>query len=209
LKSGKDVRLTLYHTGHVMYNFPTVVSTYCNIDVSLFPWDKQNCPLKFGSWAYNGQQLDIISVSETLQIMNSESEQAEWEVVSVMSKRNVEYYACCAEPFVDIGVNIKLIRKPGFYMLNLLLPCFVLIIIAHCAFILPVDSGEKLSLSLTILLALTVFQLVVADMLPQSNIPPLIGEFNVSHFDIIIITKIMEYKIVSQMYIRHKMLFSM
>jgi nicotinic acetylcholine receptor alpha-9 len=177
LMSNQIVRLTVYHTGLVMYNFPAVVTTYCNIDVRRFPWDTQICTLQFGSWAYNGNQLDLNLTSDRIKLLNSESEQAEWHVEMGSCNRSVEYYECCPEPFVDIQVRIKLIRKPGFYLYNVLLPCFVLIIIAHTTFILPVDSGEKLSLSLTVLLALTVFQLVVADMLPQSNVPPLIGSY--------------------------------
>ena len=44
-------------------------------------------------------------------------------------------------------------------------------------FYLPPDSGEKVSLGVTVLLALTVFLLIVAEtMPPQSENIPLIGE---------------------------------
>ena len=43
-------------------------------------------------------------------------------------------------------------------------------------FVLPVDSGEKVSLGVTVLLALTVFLLLVADTMPTtSDGIPLLG----------------------------------
>ena len=46
-------------------------------------------------------------------------------------------------------------------------------------FYLPPDSGEKVSLGVTVLLALTVFLLIVAEtMPPQSETIPLIGEYS-------------------------------
>ena len=44
-------------------------------------------------------------------------------------------------------------------------------------FLLPADSGEKVSLGVTILLSLTVFQLLVAEQMPPSEQIPIIGEF--------------------------------
>lgn len=48
--------------------------------------------------------------------------------------------------------------------------------LAPLGFYLPADSGEKVSLGVTVLLALTVFQLLVAESMPPSESVPLIGE---------------------------------
>ena len=34
---------------------------YIQVAVGYYPFDEQNCKLKFGSWMYNGNQLDIIN----------------------------------------------------------------------------------------------------------------------------------------------------
>ena len=49
--------------------------------------------------------------------------------------------------------------------------------LAPFTFLLPADSGEKISLGVTILLSLTVFQLIVAEQMPPSEDIPIIGEF--------------------------------
>ena len=48
---------------------------------------------------------------------------------------------------------------------------------ASLGFILPVESGEKVSLEITVLLSLAVFMLVVTDtMPPSSNNFPILGK---------------------------------
>ncbi|XP_057206555.1 uncharacterized protein LOC130564491 [Triplophysa rosa] len=47
-------------------------------------------------------------------------------------------------------------------------------------FYLPADSGEKVSLGVTVMLALTVFQLLVAEIMPPSENVPLIGKYYIA-----------------------------
>ncbi len=67
-------------------------------------------------------------------------------------------------------------RKPLYYLFNLVLPCVFITGTTVLVFYLPPDSGEKVSLGVTVLLALTVFLLMVAEsMPPQSLTVPLMG----------------------------------
>ena len=57
-------------------------------------------------------------------------------------------------------------RKPMFFTYNLVFPCVLLMGIGILVFCLPPESGEKVSLSVTVLLAMTVYQLLInTDML--------------------------------------------
>ena len=68
-------------------------------------------------------------------------------------------------------------RKPLFTLYNLVLPCVVLTAITVFGFYLPPDSGEKISVGMTSLVALFVFLLLVEQwMPPQSDVVPLISE---------------------------------
>lgn len=33
----------------------------CKIDITWFPFDDQNCEMKFGSWTYNGFKVNTFS----------------------------------------------------------------------------------------------------------------------------------------------------
>lgn len=61
-------------------------------------------------------------------------------------KRNEIYYNCCPEPYIDITFAILIRRKTLYYFFNLIVPCVLIASMALLGFILPPDSGEKLSL---------------------------------------------------------------
>ena len=89
----------------------------------------------------------------------------------------VKFYPCCPEPYPDITFNITLRRRTLFYTLNLIVPCVSISCLAVLVFYLPSDSGEKITLSISILLALNFFFLLLSDMNPPTSLViPLIGE---------------------------------
>ena len=75
--------------------------------------------------------------------------------------------------------SIFLRRKPMFYMINIITPCITMSLLAVLVFYLPPDSGEKVSLGITVLLSFSVFLLLVAENVPKtSEFVPLIGNIN-------------------------------
>ena len=66
-----------------------------------------------------------------------------------------------------------------FYVFNMILPCFLITLVALLGFYIPNDSGEKVSMGITTLLSMTVFLMLVAEnMPPTSDVLPLIGKPN-------------------------------
>ncbi len=47
----------LHHDGTVVWTPPAIFKSSCEIDVEFFPFDQQNCFLKFGSWTFDGFQV--------------------------------------------------------------------------------------------------------------------------------------------------------
>lgn len=96
----------------------------------------------------------------------------------VPGKRNELYYNCCPEPYIDITFVIIIRRRTLYYFFNLIVPCVLIASMAVLGFTLPPDSGEKLSLGVTILLSLTVFLNMVAETMPAtSEAVPLLGTY--------------------------------
>ena len=69
----------------------------------------------------------------------------EWDILAVPAIRNVKYYTCCDEPYLDITFNITMRRKTLFYTVNLIIPCMGISFLTVLVFYLPSDSGEKVS----------------------------------------------------------------
>ncbi|KAJ7998353.1 hypothetical protein DPEC_G00221820 [Dallia pectoralis] len=163
------------YTGYCQYLPPGIFKSTCYIDVRWFPFDVQRCDLKFGSWTYGGWSLDLQmkEVDMTGYIANGE-----WDLVEVPGRRNERFYDCCKEPYPDVTFTVVMRRRTLYYGLNLLIPCVLISTLALLVFLLPADSGEKISLGITVLLSLTVFMLLVAEIMPAtSDSVPLIAQY--------------------------------
>ena len=68
----------------------------------------------------------------------------------------------------QVVLNIRMKRRPLYYLVNLVLPCVLLLCVGLMAFCLSADSGKKIELTTTILLTMMLFQIMVADKLPPT-----------------------------------------
>lgn len=169
-----DTNVVIRHDGRITWDSPAITKSSCKVDVSFFPFDAQQCRFTYGSWTYNGNQLDILNAMESADLADL-VDNVEWQVLGMAAKKNIVLYGCCAEPYPDVTFTLKLKRRASFYVFNLLIPCVMISFLAPLGFYLPADSGEKVSLGVTVMLALTVFQLLVAEIMPPSENVPLIG----------------------------------
>ncbi|XP_067232536.1 neuronal acetylcholine receptor subunit alpha-10 [Chanodichthys erythropterus] len=177
--SSMETNVVIRHDGQIMWDQPAISKSSCKVDVSFFPFDAQQCRLTFGSWTHNGNQMDLHNALDSADLADF-VENVEWEVLGMPAKKNVILYGCCSDPYPDITYTLHLKRRASFYIFNLLIPCMMISFLAPLGFYLPADSGEKVSLGVTVLLALTVFQLLVAESMPPSENVPLIGKYYIA-----------------------------
>jgi len=59
LKERREAMCVVQSDGSVMWIPPAIFMSTCQIDITNFPFDIQECNLKFGSWTYDGFKLDI------------------------------------------------------------------------------------------------------------------------------------------------------
>ncbi|ELT91201.1 hypothetical protein CAPTEDRAFT_23741, partial [Capitella teleta] len=164
--------------GSVLWLFPALIKTYCTLNVKYFPFDTQRCKIEFISWTHSGDQLDIFYNSSFENSVYYTPTNQEWAVDGIDTERHVKFYACCEEPYPDVTFTIKMRRRSLFYIVNLIAPCFLIFMIAFLGFFLPVESGEKVNLETTILLALVVFLLMVGESMPPTpDAIPILGMF--------------------------------
>ncbi|EPQ10668.1 Neuronal acetylcholine receptor subunit alpha-7 [Myotis brandtii] len=162
-------------SGHCQYLPPGIFKSSCYIDVRWFPFDVQQCQLKFGSWSYGGWSLDLQMQEADV---SGYIPNGEWDLIGIPGKRSERFYECCKEPYPDVTFTVTIRRRTLYYGLNLLIPCVLISALALLVFLLPADSGEKISLGITVLLSLTVFMLLVAEIMPAtSDSVPLIAQY--------------------------------
>nr|QQY02603.1 nicotinic acetylcholine receptor alpha subunit-3 [Cryptocotyle lingua] len=163
------------HTGNVFWSPPAKLRSSCKIDITYFPFDDQSCHMKFSSWAYDGWQLNMTKRHPDVDLTNY-VQNGEWNLLRVSVIRDEIVYPCCVEPYPYMNFTIYMRRRTLYYLFNIIFPCLWLTVLSLLSFWLPPDSGEKITLGITVLLAFSVFMLLIAENMPAtSEFVPLIG----------------------------------
>lgn len=79
-------RAKISSDGTVTYNYPILTESRCKVDVQYFPFDYQTCKLRFGSWAYTGDDIDLFSKADSGDL-SSLDENIEWEILKFPAKK--------------------------------------------------------------------------------------------------------------------------
>ncbi|XP_068810692.1 uncharacterized protein [Struthio camelus] len=182
----------IYSTGYVYWLPPAIFRSACPINVNFFPFDWQNCTLKFSSLAYNAREISMHLKEESDMktgkyyrvewiIIDPEgfTENGEWEIIHRAARKNIHpNNPPESSEHQDITFYLIIKRKPLFYIINIVTPCVLIAFMVILVFYLPADSGEKMTLVISVLLAQSVFLLLISQRLPAtSHAVPLIGKF--------------------------------
>jgi len=82
---------------------------------------------------------------------------------------------------MQVLFTLYLARRSTFYLMNIILPCTLLSVLMLLVFCVPPDAGEKISVGISVLLAFTVFLLMLADSVPRTSLDvPILGQFTLA-----------------------------
>ncbi|KAM4526316.1 5-hydroxytryptamine receptor 3A-like [Fundulus diaphanus] len=195
--------LTINNEGDVEVQNDQVLVSTCMMHTYKFPFDIQSCNLTFKSIIHTAKEI-------RLQPSDNSSEATEWSRELMRTQYewlfiNMTVTANNASVLTDQDIVIYTItmrRRPLLYIANFLLPVLFFLCLDMASFIISDYSGEKLSFKVTVLLAVTVLQLILNDILPSSsNKVPLIATYCIGVFALMMLS-LMETIFV--MYLREK-----
>ncbi|XP_033741228.1 neuronal acetylcholine receptor subunit alpha-9-like [Pecten maximus] len=151
------------YEGNVLWNVGLVARTACGVDVTLYPFDRQSCNITFAALGYTEDQIVLNSSNEI--DMSLYMENVEWslETTSVMSTviADVSY----------VVFTLNLARKPGYFLVNMIIPILIIGLLNGLVFLLPADCGERVGYAITAFLTFAVFLTMVAENLPKASEP--------------------------------------
>ncbi|CAF0705090.1 unnamed protein product [Brachionus calyciflorus] len=194
-KSPRDYRdnylIRVNSDGKIRWQYQTLSKSFCTIDIMNFPFDEQTCSINIRSSARDNNTLRL--VKRNLKAKVYESIKTEWFIVdssveetSIILRKNsnlVEYTV--------LRFNLKLRRVTTHYFVKIIFPFTIIASMTLFAFWLAPDSGEKLTLDVTILLSLVFYLQITSDYIPRgfSKIP-ILTLFTLTNFSLVFLSSV-------------------
>ncbi len=141
----------------------------CPLDTKKFPFDTQTCMMLLEPDKYLHCQENFQAVGESSYVRWNMH--GVWKVAHSWSESDVMNYT--TGQFSQLQTFIILQRKPAYFITYLIAPCIMLGFLNLFVFVLPPNSGEKISLGITIIMSYFIFLVIIVENLPQNsdNIP--------------------------------------
>uniref|UniRef100_A0A8L0DU17 Cholinergic receptor, nicotinic, gamma n=1 Tax=Oncorhynchus mykiss TaxID=8022 RepID=A0A8L0DU17_ONCMY len=173
--------------GCVYWLPPAIYRSACSITVNYFPFDWQNCTMVFRSQTYNANEIELVLTEEDNQpvewvVIDPEAftENGEWIIKHRPAKKMInQRYTKDELEYQEVVFFLMIQRKPLFYVINIIVPCVLISSLGLLVYFLPAKAGgQKCTVSIMILLAQTVFLILIANKVPEtSQTVPLIGKY--------------------------------
>ncbi len=164
-------------SGKVFHLFSVLLNSVCPISIELFPFDFQSCPIVLASWIHDNSQIKLSPSKDAARVGTSQWDLSKsWIVTNFTASKSVYHFNTRSYDHVDFSITLK--RKSTFFVINLLVPCYLISIIACLCYAIPPQGSDRISLLLTTFLAILVFVIVVSDIVPaESDTVPLFSKF--------------------------------
>ncbi|XP_039766882.1 acetylcholine receptor subunit epsilon [Ornithorhynchus anatinus] len=184
-----DANVLVLEGGYVSWLPPAIYRSVCAVQVDFFPFDWQNCSLVFQSQTYSAREvaLEFATDADTGRFIEkieidteAFTENGEWaiEYCSGMLRHHT-HLPPDTPGNTDVVYSLVIRRKPLFYVINIIVPCVLISGLALLAYFLPAQAGgQKCTVSISVLLAQTVFLFLIAQNIPETSLAvPLLGRY--------------------------------
>jgi len=174
----ESTQVHVYNNGDINWSFQIILSTRCEIDITYFPYDTQDCYLLFGSWTHNLKKMNVSGTEIDVKYYHRNHE---WNLKSVETEYAEDEYG--TGTYAEVYFHLYFQRRSLYYVFNLIIPMVLITLLTTLAFVLPEEAGERMGVAVTLMLAATVFMLLVAESIPESSDSiPYVGIFFVVCF---------------------------
>ncbi|XP_034564562.1 5-hydroxytryptamine receptor 3A-like [Notolabrus celidotus] len=190
-KAAKSPYLAVVSNGMVWLRNDMVVISSCKMHVYKFPFDTQKCNLTFKSIIHSDKHIKLHqpSTAERISAWSEKMMQtkAEWLFVNMSFSSKTKDNFGVNQSMIVYTITMK--RRPILYIVNFILPILLFLCLDLASFMISDSGGEKLSFKVTVLLAVTVMQLILNEILPSSSYRiPLIAMYCIGVFGLMLLS---------------------
>ena len=157
-------RVAVTWDGSVTWQPEGTYHIICEVQITFYPFDQQICVLTF--YVSDESLYEVELVEDTYGGVRTDkfTENSEWKLLEVYVEREIEYGAYI------MNVNIALGRRYEFILFTVIAPLIILSVLNLCVFLVPIESEEKGSFSVTIFLSYGVFVSEISSSLPHNSL---------------------------------------
>ncbi|XP_019865617.2 neuronal acetylcholine receptor subunit alpha-5 [Aethina tumida] len=167
-----NTRCIVNYNGFVICVPSSHVDALCVADLTKYPFDTQNCTVRFGSWVHKGEELDI-RYRKPILVLDDLVPNGEWELEKFNAYRNPGHYDCCPNStYPTVTLSLKINRLHGAHTASVIIPAIVGIILTITSLVMKPDK-DRLTLCLANLIAQFLHMQYVSWMIPlKGNVVP-------------------------------------
>ncbi len=171
--------MNLYSSGNIFRSNPGIFKFSCSLDLHEFPFDIQSCTMRFGSWTYNNQLMNVLPYDDDdkkLDVLSTFSH-SEWEIVDFYVENLNETRICC--PGKNFSVNeytFEFQRYPHYYKLSMGMT-ISLVLVSFIIMLIKPDNVSRTGTAVFIPLTILALQLTIADKIPVVGYYTLMDNF--------------------------------
>ncbi|XP_071096263.1 neuronal acetylcholine receptor subunit beta-4-like isoform X2 [Haliotis cracherodii] len=160
------VPLRVSNEGRVVWALRVATTTTCQADITYYPYDTQTCDVHVMEWAHPMSEVDLLPEGI---VSSSFQSDGEWELLDKTLQSGEEVGAHNLT-YEKIKYTFFFQRQFQWYIPLMMIPLGVLSLLMPGVFLVPVETGEKMSYALTVMLSFTVISSFLFETLPTVSI---------------------------------------
>ena len=160
----KDIPVRFSQTGDSFWATGGVYEHACEGDITYYPFDYQTCEIHNFPWFFSKDEMFLFPLANDVDLVYF-TPNGGWELIDTsLNVSDFDYRR-------QLMIKIMIRRYSLFYLVSVIVPVIVVSFLNILVFLMPADSGERVSFAVTVLLAMSVFLTIVSDNLPESSQP--------------------------------------
>ncbi|KAL4003451.1 cation transporter family protein [Acanthocheilonema viteae] len=158
--------LRIYPNGNVLTSQRLTVTASCNMKLQLFPMDSQKCKLEIESYAYSVLDIVYLFNNSRNSVSKSEFELPQFVLIDIqVESRNI---VLSSGNYSRLTCSFLFKRNIGFYVIQVYLPCILIVVISWVSFWLNRDATPaRVALSVLTILTMTTLTATANASMPK------------------------------------------
>ncbi|XP_017779115.1 PREDICTED: neuronal acetylcholine receptor subunit alpha-5-like [Nicrophorus vespilloides] len=136
----------LLHKGNVICIPPTRHEAICVPNLSKYPFDVQNCTLRFGSWVHSGEEIDF-KLTDPPVTTDDFVENPEWKLLKVNASKHSGIFKCCPNnSYPTLNYYFTIERHSGSLICMIVVPALGMIFMTLITLVMSPEEMERIAL---------------------------------------------------------------